>query len=75
MYDTSNIQFHWLHQDTSIEEIRTRYFLKAPMSDWKFEAKIRFFPKNIEDLYESDAVTFKLLYHQVILSCYTYSER
>lgn len=56
---------HWLHQDMTMAKVQEKYLRKHPLSEWRFELKMRYFPANIQDLYARDKVTFVFFFDQI----------
>lgn len=56
---------YWLHQDTTMAKVQEKYLKGHPLSEWRFELKMRYFPGSIQDLYERDKVTFFFFFDQV----------
>lgn len=56
---------HWLHQDMTMTKVQEKYLKKHPLSEWRFELKMRYFPASIMDLYDKDIVTFFFFFDQV----------
>lgn len=46
-------------------KVQERYLKKCPLTEWRFELRMRYFPTSIHDLLERDSVTFFFLYDQV----------
>lgn len=61
----SSGESHWLHQDMTMAKVQEKYLKKHPLSEWRFELKMRYFPESIQDLYERDKVTFFFFFDQV----------
>lgn len=58
-------------------QIYIKYDDQYPMSEWRFELRVRYSPDDMEDLYDKDRFTYFFYYDQVrinILFCFqTYS--
>lgn len=52
-------------------KVQERYLKKCPLTEWKFELRMRYFPTSIHDLLERDSVTFFFLYDQVSQKIFT----
>lgn len=50
----------------SMAKVQEKYLKKHPLSEWRFELKMRYFPLSVQDLYEKDNVTFVFFFDQVI---------
>lgn len=46
-------------------QIYKKYDEQYPMSEWRFELRVRYSPDDLEDLYENDRFTFFFYYDQV----------
>ncbi|XP_075215474.1 protein tyrosine kinase 2 Fak isoform X5 [Lycorma delicatula] len=58
-------QVHWLHQDTTMYQVKEKFEKIHPLSEWRFELRVRYIPLNLNTLYEKDKVTFYFYYDQV----------
>ncbi|XP_073986390.1 protein tyrosine kinase 2 Fak isoform X3 [Rhodnius prolixus] len=56
---------YWLHQDTTMAQVVERFDQLYPISEWKFDLRIRFVPKDLGDLYEKDRITCYYYFDQV----------
>ncbi|EEB19123.1 protein tyrosine kinase 2 beta, putative [Pediculus humanus corporis] len=54
----------WLHQDMTMLQVEEKYFKKEPHG-WRFELRIRYIPRDWNDVYKGDRVTFCYYYDQV----------
>ncbi|CAG9813532.1 unnamed protein product [Phaedon cochleariae] len=58
-------EVHWLHQDTTMQQVNEKYLKKHPNSEWRYDLRIRYLPTSLKELYEKDVVTFHYYYDQV----------
>ncbi|XP_025407805.1 focal adhesion kinase 1 isoform X2 [Sipha flava] len=65
LYHPLSGEIHWLHQDCTMSEIYNKYDEQYPMSEWRFELRVRYSPDDMEDLYEKDRFTYFFFYDQV----------
>ncbi|XP_026813489.1 focal adhesion kinase 1 isoform X1 [Rhopalosiphum maidis] len=65
LYHPLSGEVHWLHQDCTMSEIYNKYDEQYPMSEWRFELRVRYSPDDMEDLYERDRFTYFFYYDQV----------
>ncbi|CAH1111206.1 unnamed protein product [Psylliodes chrysocephalus] len=56
---------HWLHQDTTMQQIHEKYLKKHPNSEWRYDLRIRYLPTILKELFDRDKVTFHYYYDQV----------
>ncbi|KAK9511292.1 hypothetical protein O3M35_005872 [Rhynocoris fuscipes] len=56
---------YWLHQDMTMAQVVERFDQLYPLSEWKYELRIRFVPKDLQDLFEKDRITCFYYYDQV----------
>lgn len=56
---------HWLHQDTTIQQVIDKYCKKMAITEWRFEMRIRYLPQSLHELCEKDIVTFHYYYDQL----------
>ncbi|CAH0551901.1 unnamed protein product [Brassicogethes aeneus] len=64
-------EVHWLHQDTTMQQVHEKYLKKHPNSEWRYDLRIRYLPKSLKELYDKDKVTFHYYYDQVKHDYYT----
>ncbi|XP_071053792.1 focal adhesion kinase 1 isoform X3 [Onthophagus taurus] len=62
---TTTGETHWLLQDTTMGQIQNRYLHKHPLSEWKFECRVRYLPTSLRELCEKDRITFYYFFDQV----------
>lgn len=65
LYHPLSGEVHWLHQDCTMSEIYHKYDEQYPMSEWRFELRVRYSPDDMEDLYDRDRFTYFFYYDQV----------
>ncbi|CAH1725163.1 unnamed protein product [Aphis gossypii] len=65
LYHPLSGEVHWLHQDCTMSEIYLKYDEQYPMSEWRFELRVRYSPDDMEDLYDRDRFTYFFYYDQV----------
>ncbi|XP_050545837.1 focal adhesion kinase 1 isoform X2 [Daktulosphaira vitifoliae] len=65
LYHPLSGDVHWLHQDSTMAEIFNKYDEQYPISEWRFELRVRYSPDDLEDLYERDRFTYFFYYDQV----------
>ncbi|CAG9860435.1 unnamed protein product [Phyllotreta striolata] len=58
-------EMHWLHQDTTMQQIHEKYLKKHPNSEWRYDLRIRYLPTSLRELYDKDKVTFHYYFDQV----------
>ncbi|RVE62386.1 hypothetical protein OJAV_G00156550 [Oryzias javanicus] len=56
---------HWLHPDLGVSHVRERYEKKHPQEEWRYELRIRYFPKGYISHFSEDKPSLNYLYHQV----------
>ncbi|RZF42277.1 hypothetical protein LSTR_LSTR003895 [Laodelphax striatellus] len=62
----SSGQVHWLQQDNTMFQVKERFEKEhSPITDWRFELRVRYVPNNLITLYDRDRVTFHFYYDQV----------
>lgn len=49
-------------------QVYIKYDEQYPMSEWRFELRVRYSPDDMEDLYEKDRFTYFFYYDQVRIS-------
>uniref|UniRef100_UPI00358E6B7E focal adhesion kinase 1-like isoform X2 n=1 Tax=Myxine glutinosa TaxID=7769 RepID=UPI00358E6B7E len=62
---THSDELHWLHHDYTVASVREKYESWHPPEDWRYELRMRYFPKSHLDVFSQDKATFAYLYHQV----------
>ncbi|XP_041358012.1 focal adhesion kinase 1-like isoform X2 [Gigantopelta aegis] len=62
---TKSNESYWLHNDLTMYQVRQKYESKHPEEEWRYELRVRYLPKNFQELYSKDKVTFYYLYDQV----------
>ncbi|XP_068677817.1 focal adhesion kinase 1-like isoform X2 [Montipora foliosa] len=55
----------WLNSKLTIGEVRGKHEALYPADEWKYQLRVRYFPKDLKELYTRDKVTFFYLYDQV----------
>ncbi|XP_050427745.1 focal adhesion kinase 1 isoform X2 [Adelges cooleyi] len=65
LYHPLSGDVHWLPQDCTMSEIYKKYDEQYPMSEWRFELRVRYSPDDLDDLYETDRFTYFFHYDQV----------
>lgn len=55
----------WLNSKITIGEVRGKHEALYPADEWKYQLRVRYFPKDLKELYTRDKVTFFYLYDQV----------
>ncbi|XP_013077783.2 focal adhesion kinase 1 isoform X2 [Biomphalaria glabrata] len=61
----SQRQGFWLHNDLSMYQVRQKYEAKCLPEDLRYELRVRYLPRSIQELHQKDKVTFYYLYDQV----------
>ncbi|KAM4568259.1 focal adhesion kinase 1-like isoform 9-T9 [Fundulus diaphanus] len=56
---------HWLHPDLGVSHVRERYEKQHPQEEWRYELRIRYFPKGFLSHFSEDKPSLNYLYHQV----------
>uniref|UniRef100_A0A3B3IHW7 Focal adhesion kinase 1 n=2 Tax=Oryzias latipes TaxID=8090 RepID=A0A3B3IHW7_ORYLA len=56
---------HWLHPDLGVSHVREKYEKKHPQEEWRYELRIRYFPKGYISHFSEDKPSLNYLYHQV----------
>uniref|UniRef100_A0A3Q3B604 Focal adhesion kinase 1 n=1 Tax=Kryptolebias marmoratus TaxID=37003 RepID=A0A3Q3B604_KRYMA len=56
---------HWLHPDLGVSHVRERYEKQHPQEEWRYELRIRYFPKGYLSHFSEDKPSLNYLYHQV----------
>lgn len=56
---------HWLHPDTTMQQVHDKYLKKHPNSEWRYDLRVRYLPISLKELYDKDKVTFHYYYDQV----------
>ncbi|XP_016536710.1 focal adhesion kinase 1 isoform X8 [Poecilia formosa] len=56
---------HWLHPDLGVSHIRERFEKQHPQEEWRYELRIRYFPKGYLSHFSEDKPSLNYLYHQV----------
>ncbi|XP_055956032.1 focal adhesion kinase 1 isoform X4 [Patella vulgata] len=62
---TQSRENYWLHNNLTMYQVRQKYEAKHPPEEWRTELRVRYLPKNFQDLYAKDKVTFYYLYDQI----------
>ncbi|ESO92503.1 hypothetical protein LOTGIDRAFT_120690 [Lottia gigantea] len=65
VHTQSRGESYWLHNDLTMYQVRQKYEAKHPPEEWRTELRVRYLPKNFQDLYAKDKVTFYYLYDQI----------
>ncbi|CAH3176069.1 unnamed protein product [Porites lobata] len=55
----------WLNSKVTMGEVRSKHEALYPADEWKYQLRVRYFPKDLKELYTRDKVTFFYLYDQV----------
>lgn len=55
----------WLNSKLTMGEVRGKHEALYPADEWKYQLRVRYFPKDLKELYTRDKVTFFYLYDQV----------
>uniref|UniRef100_A0A8C7ZVY7 non-specific protein-tyrosine kinase n=1 Tax=Oryzias sinensis TaxID=183150 RepID=A0A8C7ZVY7_9TELE len=55
---------HWLHPDLGVSHVREKYEKKHPQEEWRYELRIRYFPKGYISHFCEDKPSLNYLYHQ-----------
>ncbi|KAJ7326534.1 Putative serine/threonine protein phosphatase [Desmophyllum pertusum] len=55
----------WLNSKVTMGEVRGKHESLYPADEWKYQLRVRYFPKDLKELYTRDKVTFFYLYDQV----------
>ncbi|MEQ2158366.1 hypothetical protein GOODEAATRI_011560, partial [Goodea atripinnis] len=55
---------HWLHPDLGVSHVRERYEKQHPQEEWRYELRIRYFPKGYLSHFSEDKPSLNYLYHQ-----------
>ncbi|XP_008430473.1 focal adhesion kinase 1 isoform X14 [Poecilia reticulata] len=56
---------HWLHPDLGVSHVRERFEKQHPQEEWRYELRIRYFPKGYLSHFSEDKPSLNYLYHQV----------
>uniref|UniRef100_A0A669F866 non-specific protein-tyrosine kinase n=1 Tax=Oreochromis niloticus TaxID=8128 RepID=A0A669F866_ORENI len=56
---------HWLHPDLGVSHVREKYEKQHPQEEWRYELRIRYFPKGYLSHFSEDKPSLNYLYHQV----------
>ncbi|XP_013873238.1 focal adhesion kinase 1 isoform X3 [Austrofundulus limnaeus] len=56
---------HWLHPDLGVSHVRERYEKQHPQEEWRYELRVRYFPKGYLSHFSEDKPSLNYLYHQV----------
>ncbi|KAL4235721.1 putative serine/threonine protein phosphatase [Mactra antiquata] len=56
---------YWLHNNLTMYQVKQKYEASRPPDEWRYELRVRYLPKNFQELYAKDKVTFYYLYDQV----------
>uniref|UniRef100_A0A914VRN7 non-specific protein-tyrosine kinase n=1 Tax=Plectus sambesii TaxID=2011161 RepID=A0A914VRN7_9BILA len=55
----------WLHRDLTMRQVTNRYLVQHPRNEWKFELRVRYLAKNLEEMSHTDPATFHYFYDQI----------
>ncbi|KAL9980383.1 hypothetical protein ACROYT_G008961 [Oculina patagonica] len=55
----------WLNSKVTMGEVRGKHEALYPADEWKYQLRVRYFPKDLKELYTRDKVTFFYLFDQV----------
>ncbi|XP_077971067.1 focal adhesion kinase 1-like isoform X2 [Styela clava] len=58
-------EVHWLHSNLTMQEVTERYGHLHNPEDCRYELRVRYLPKTLQDLYDKDRTTFIYYYNQV----------
>ncbi|XP_054637423.1 focal adhesion kinase 1-like isoform X8 [Dunckerocampus dactyliophorus] len=56
---------HWLHPDLGVSHVREKYEKQHPQEEWRYELRLRYFPKGYLSHFSEDKPSLNYLYHQV----------
>uniref|UniRef100_A0A3B5MBJ8 non-specific protein-tyrosine kinase n=1 Tax=Xiphophorus couchianus TaxID=32473 RepID=A0A3B5MBJ8_9TELE len=56
---------HWLHPDLGVSHVRERFEKQHPQEEWRYELRIRYFPKGYLSHFSEDKPSLNYLYHQM----------
>ncbi|XP_037532323.1 focal adhesion kinase 1, partial [Nematolebias whitei] len=56
---------HWLHPDLGVSHVRERFEKQHPQEEWRYELRVRYFPKGYLSHFSEDKPSLNYLYHQV----------
>ncbi|XP_076804067.1 focal adhesion kinase 1-like isoform X3 [Clavelina lepadiformis] len=56
---------YWLHPNLTMEEVKEKYHNEHPMDECRYELRVRYLPKNLQELHDRDRATFSFYYEQV----------
>ncbi|XP_055084191.1 focal adhesion kinase 1-like isoform X4 [Periophthalmus magnuspinnatus] len=56
---------HWLHPDLGVSHVREKYEKQHPQEEWRYELRMRYFPKGYLSHFSEDKPSLNYLYHQV----------
>ncbi|CAL9706286.1 unnamed protein product [Knipowitschia caucasica] len=56
---------HWLHPDLGVSHVREKYERQHPQEEWRYELRMRYFPKGYLSHFSEDKPSLNYLYHQV----------
>ncbi|XP_051921688.1 focal adhesion kinase 1-like isoform X10 [Hippocampus zosterae] len=56
---------HWLHPDLGVCHVREKYEKRHPQEEWRYELRMRYFPKGYLSHFSEDKPSLNYLYHQV----------
>ncbi|XP_077454971.1 focal adhesion kinase 1-like isoform X1 [Stigmatopora argus] len=56
---------HWLHPDLGVCHVREKYERQHPQEEWRYELRMRYFPKGYLSHFSEDKPSLNYLYHQV----------
>uniref|UniRef100_A0A3Q2XWF4 Focal adhesion kinase 1 n=1 Tax=Hippocampus comes TaxID=109280 RepID=A0A3Q2XWF4_HIPCM len=56
---------HWLHPDLGVCHVREKYEKQHPQEEWRYELRMRYFPKGYLSHFSEDKPSLNYLYHQV----------
>uniref|UniRef100_A0A914C5E6 receptor protein-tyrosine kinase n=2 Tax=Acrobeloides nanus TaxID=290746 RepID=A0A914C5E6_9BILA len=63
---TSQSDCHWLHPGLRITQLVRRYSSpRSLLGHYRFELRIRFVPKNLQEMYQTETAAFLYLYEQL----------
>ncbi|XP_072316701.1 focal adhesion kinase 1-like isoform X3 [Eucyclogobius newberryi] len=56
---------HWLHPDLGVSHVREKYEKQYLQEEWRYELRMRYFPKGYLSHFSEDKPSLNYLYHQV----------
>ncbi|XP_057691522.1 focal adhesion kinase 1-like isoform X5 [Corythoichthys intestinalis] len=56
---------HWLHPDLGVCHVREKYEKQHPQEEWRYDLRMRYFPKGYLSHFSEDKPSLNYLYHQV----------